>query len=85
MNTHIHNKPLTLSFSFDSTSRNTENLVDIDFEPKVPGKHKKLICHICQAVITDDTCRINILGSNDHHRTNPEGITYYFECFQTDL
>ena len=82
LNIYIHNKPLTPTYFFDSLSENAENLVDIDIEPKVPGKHKKLICHICQAVITDDTCRINILGSNDHYRINPAGITYYFECFR---
>jgi hypothetical protein len=50
-------------------------------KPEKSDKSQKLVCFICQNRITDASERIDVLGRNEHCRTNPAGFEYYFECF----
>ncbi|MGK0297207.1 MAG: hypothetical protein ACI9XC_000808 [Gammaproteobacteria bacterium] len=50
-------------------------------KPEKSDKCKKLVCFICQNMITDELERIDLLGRNEHCRTNPAGFKYNIECF----
>lgn len=45
------------------------------------GKGKKLRCHSCENIVTDESQRISVENSHSHNRTNPSGIEYHFQCF----
>lgn len=42
---------------------------------------RKLVCHLCQGEITDESWRVDFMGRNLHSRTNPAGYSYTFACF----
>ncbi len=73
-----------LSSSLDCLQRKqfplTSEQLDLNDE-KLLAVKKPLRCHICETVITDNSTRIEINGSNIHTRKNPAGITFTFACF----
>ena len=62
-------------------SAQSELLLKTIKKPEKSDKCKKLVCFICQNMITDESERIDVLGRNEHYRTNPAGYEYNFECF----
>ena len=45
------------------------------------GKGGKLRCRCCAHVVTFDSQRISVADSHSHHRSNPSGMEYHFQCF----
>jgi hypothetical protein len=77
----VYERPIPVVL-LDSAASLVDPEIDVKDTPETPDLGKKLVCHVCQSQITDESERIHIQGKNTHLRTNPAGFTYYFECFE---
>ena len=58
----------------DAVAKVREHEADID-------RGKKSRCRSCEHIVTDDGQRIAVDNSHSHHKTNPNGVEYHFQCF----
>lgn len=38
-------------------------------------------CALCKAVITDDDCKVQINGTHEHYKVNPQGSAFQFRSY----
>ena len=75
-----YERPVSVIF-LDSSSGISDPLAEVKQDHEIPAEDKKLVCHVCLNLVTDESQRIDIHGKNTHLGTNPTGITYTFNCF----
>ena len=68
-------------YLFDTISSDLRKLEKTDRNSSATGKGKRLLCRICEHIITFENQRIYVEGNNEHIRSNPHGYEFHFECF----
>lgn len=76
------NSKLT-SFCLDRSFSDFKLAHEHEDESEIPGKEKKMICHLCLGIITSRDDLVSVLGSNIHSKINPAGFAYQFECYSS--
>lgn len=74
---------MNLSFYLLDSAHITDVLKDLKHGAKRKNaKPKKWCCAVCKAYVTDDDCKVDINGSHEHYKLNPQGHAFLFRSFK---